>query len=91
MAYRLALAGCRGPHEGPWTLAKGNEIGLEVFGLGEGSLVVFEGETIGDTVRIEHSCNGQYPLPKIKFKRYRVNKIGIGSETTVRVMLDGVA
>lgn len=91
MATRLALVGCVGPHEGPWTVAKGNEVGLEIFSLGEGALIRFEGETTDDLVTVDHHKSGEYPLPKLKFKRYRICKLGEpGSATIVRVMLNGL-
>jgi hypothetical protein len=90
MGTRLALVNCKGPTEGPWTIAKGNESGLEIFNLGEGALVRLECEVDGVTDTFDFYKSGEYPLPGLKFNRYRVSKLGDpGLATIVRVQLNG--
>lgn len=93
MASRLALVSCLAQFDGPWTLAKGNESKLEIFGLGHGSLVRLEMETPDGRETIEHFQSGIYPWPNFSVLKYRVNKIctsdAVASPTTVRILLNG--
>jgi len=90
MATRLALVNCKGPTEGPWTIAKGNESGLEIFALGEGSLIRFDCEVDGLTKTYDFNKPGEHPLPKLDITRYRVSKVGDSNlATIVRIILNG--
>ncbi len=45
MPSRLALVHSKSNTDGPWTIAKGNESKVEIFGLGQGEGVRLELET----------------------------------------------
>lgn len=73
---RLALVACKYAAEGPWTLAKQNEIGLNVIGLGLGESVVLEVQDGVLSERFVYGKVGNYDWPKSKFvvDRYRIIK-----------------
>lgn len=92
MASRMALVGCKSTTDGPWTQAKGNEIGLRVVHLLEGEQVRLEMEVgeIHDSATFLHPGLFAWPFGP-RADRYRVCKevaAGVeGSPTTVEVML----
>lgn len=73
---RLALVACKDAAEGPWTLAKQNETGLNIIGLGSGESVVLEMQNGVLTDRFVFLKVGNYDWPKPKFvvDRYRMVK-----------------
>ena len=88
------MVGCKEMPEGPWTLAKGNEVGLKIVYLMEGELVRLE------LVFSESSCEthefnqpGEYPFPVngSVLQKYQINKhVNEGVEpspTRVEVLL----
>jgi len=91
MPSRLAMIACREAYEGPWTIAKGNESKLEIFGLGQAEGIKLELETSEGLQSFEFSSNGLYAWPT-QGSRYRVCKV-VGNlgyhETTVRILLNG--
>jgi len=93
MPSRLALIGCRAPHEGPWTIAKGNESRIEVFGLGQGESIRLEMEIDGSLKTHDYLQSGLHLWPDPRSSRYRVCKVvSDGSPrtpTTVRILLNG--
>lgn len=93
MSSRLALVEVKLPHEGPWTIAKGNESKIEILGLGHGELVVLELETPNGLVTSEYFQFGVYAWPSAEITRYRVVKAKCDVEyphpTTVRILLNG--
>lgn len=96
MASRLAMLGCKNPYEGPWTIAKGNETGLEIVNLAEGEAIELELVDKRALHTVSYDQAGSFPLPKGKFNKYRVckrhlRKVESPSPTIVRVLLDGVS
>jgi hypothetical protein len=90
MGTRLALVNCKGPTEGPWTRAKGNESGIEIFMLGKGACVRFEYKSEGLIEFLDYYKSGAYSLPSVEFDEYRVSKMNESeSATIVRVQLNG--
>lgn len=92
---RLALVACVGSHEGPWTLAKGNETAVKIVGLGEGEHVVLDckiGELQESTIFDE---GGVFPLPLRRMEKYRLRKVVNGCKqskpTTVEMILNDLS
>lgn len=98
MRSRVAMVGCKEMPEGPWTLAKGNEVGLKVVHLMEGEyirLVLVFDDSSKET--IEYYDPGEYPFHSNGFskesvlKKYQLSKHvneGIDpSPTRVEVLL----
>jgi hypothetical protein len=83
--------------EGPWSRAKGNEVGVNVVHLMEGERVVVEMEgRFQHAVRklFDYNEPGSFPLNFYGCDRYRVCKRvhGTGSApTTVEIILNGNA
>lgn len=76
MRSRVAMVGCKEMPEGPWILAKGNEVGLKIVHL-------MEGERIGLELRYSGRCEshifkdpGQFPFPSNgqTLEKYQINK-----------------
>lgn len=92
MPARLALVSAKLATEGPWTIAKGNESKIEIFGLGQAESVRLELESSTGHKALEYSSNGLHAWPDLRVDRYRVCKL-VGDETlvpcptTVRIML----
>lgn len=74
MIPRLALVGCKGPTEGPWTRARGYETGVRVTGLGEGERIKMILDFGGHSTIQELELDGTYPLPK-RWVRARFHKL----------------
>jgi hypothetical protein len=90
------MLSCRTPYEGPWSIAKGNETGLEIVNLSEGEAVELELNGKSGLHTSVYAQAGSFPLPKVKFSKYRVckrhlHKVENPSPTIVRVLLDGVS
>lgn len=89
---RVALVACKNSAEGPWTSAKGNEVGFVVRGLGEDEQVVIEMiDEDGDVFEFTSSDDGLFILAQefARSVRYRVKKVnGQGSPTTVEIYLN---
>lgn len=90
MAFRLALVACSAALEGPWTLAKGNEVGLEVIHLMEGERVRLDMESDTEPlVQYHYDQPGSFPV-FFAGRRYRVSKEVTGdnnSPTIVKILL----
>lgn len=89
MPSRLALVSCRDSFDGSWTIAKGNESKIEIFGLGQAESVRLELETPTGPEILGYFSNGLHVWPDLKVLRYRVGKVSSGSSlpTTVRILL----
>lgn len=92
MPSRLALVSARVATEGPWTIAKGNESKIEIFGLGQAESVVLELESSTGRKALEYSSNGLHVWPDLRVDRYRICKKvevknAVPCPTTVRIML----
>jgi len=94
---RLALVACIDETDGPWTRAKGNEVGVNVVHLmrGERVLIEMEGRFQHASRRIfDYHDPGSFPLDFSGCDRYRVCKkvTGVDSApTTVEIILNGAA
>lgn len=93
MPSRLALVNCRIASEGPWTLAKGNESKVEIFGLSQGEWLMLELETLQGQATFEYFSIGIHPWPSLDVVRYRLCKkaedVVSPAPTTVRILLNG--
>lgn len=85
---RVALFACVNSHEGVWTRARGNEVGVEIINLEEEELVLVDiTRRTGETVTLEFTQPGQHFLDFSDVERYRVGKRGNKIGTHVKVML----
>jgi hypothetical protein len=86
---RLALAACNRSHKGPWTRARGNEVGVLVTDMSsEESVRVTIDRGRGDnheTVYLDSP--GTFQLEFEGVERYMVEKHGSVSPTTVEILL----
>jgi hypothetical protein len=91
--YRLAMVACMDAIEGPWTFAKGNEVGVQIIHLMEGERIRLELDYGKISDHVEFDSPGAFPLKFGAVKRYRVCKIAdegvVNSPTTVKVKLHG--
>lgn len=95
MATRVALVACIDATEGPWTLAKGNEVGIKISSLVEGERIelMMEVGELKESVTFDQS--GTFPLFWRRMEKYRVCKlVKDGTKpgsTTVEIVLNGPA
>jgi hypothetical protein len=93
--YRLAMVACMDAIEGPWTFARGNEVGVEIIHLLQGERVRLDLDYEGVSDHLEFQDPGAFPVAFKKVRRYRVCKLADeGAEqapTTVKVKLNGAA
>jgi hypothetical protein len=92
MKTRLALFACYSNTEGPWTRAKGNELGIQILHMVEGEYIMVEME-IGDLKdTVVFNSPGVFPLPWKRLDKYRViKKVTDGvapAPTTVEIVLN---
>lgn len=89
---RVALVACMSATEGPWTLAKGNESGIEIIHLLEGERIRLDIEVEKSLTSLFFAEPGSYPVGFMDAERYRVSK-ELGDEvdrpapTIVRILL----
>lgn len=78
--------------EGPWTLTKGNECGVQVLGLKDGESLHLETDSGSSGTSIQFS-SGVTAIFPANSKRYRfVKKVPEGiapSKTSVEVLING--
>jgi hypothetical protein len=91
----VALVACINSTDGVWSVAKGNESGIKISGLGRGEYVTLHMELNGTKESVNLYECGIFPLPWPRMERYRVSKLVnpgvIPAPTTVEITLNGNA
>lgn len=89
------MVACKVSHEGLWTRAKGNEVGIKIVHLVEGERVRLDVMMTGVLHEALFDQPGTFPLPWPTFDSYRVCKLirdGVTpTPTTVEIELNGTA